>query len=38
MWWTTEGERVLQGAEWAVFGLGVSSLWDEIETSEQEEQ
>jgi hypothetical protein len=38
MWWTNEGERVLQGAEWAVFRLGVSCLWDEIETSEQEEE
>ncbi len=38
MWWTTEGERVLQRAEWAVFRLGVSCLWDEIEASEQEEE
>ena len=38
MWWTTEGERVLQGTEWAVFRLGISCLWDEIEASEQEEE
>ena len=37
MWWTTEGERVLQGAEWAVFRLGVSCLWDDTEASEEEE-
>jgi hypothetical protein len=38
MWWTTEGERVLRGAEWAVFRLGLSCLWDETEASEEEEE
>ncbi len=38
MWWTTEGERVLQGAEWAVFRLGLSCLSDEIEACQQEEE
>ena len=38
MWWTTEGERVLRGAEWAAFRLGLSCLWDETEASGEEEQ
>jgi hypothetical protein len=38
MWWTTEGERVLRGAEWAVFRLALSCLWDETEASGEEEE
>jgi hypothetical protein len=38
MWWTTEGERVLRGAEWAAFRLALSCLWDETEASGEEEQ
>jgi hypothetical protein len=38
MWWTTEGERVLRGAEWAAFRLGLSCLWDETEASGEEEE
>jgi hypothetical protein len=38
MWWTTEGERVLRGAEWVAFRLGLSCLWDETEASGEEEQ
>src|SRR5262249_11467620 len=38
MWWTTEGERVLRGAEWAAFRLGLSCLWDEVEASGEGEE
>jgi hypothetical protein len=37
MWWTSEGERVLHGAEWDLFREGLSSLWDEVEVSEEED-
>ena len=37
MWWTSEGERVLTGAEWELFRLGLSTLWDDVEMSEDEE-
>jgi hypothetical protein len=33
MWRTSEGERVLQGAEWELFRQGLSTLWDDIEES-----
>ena len=38
MWWTTVSERVLRGAEWAVFRLGLSWLWDETEAYGEEEE
>jgi len=28
MWWCPEGERVLRGAEWDLFRVGLSTLWD----------
>jgi hypothetical protein len=37
MWWTSAGERVLSGAEWALFREGLSCLWDEVEMSEDED-
>ena len=37
MWWTSEGERVLQGAEWELFREGLSSLWDDVEAAEEED-
>jgi hypothetical protein len=37
MWWTAEGERVLSGAEWALFREGLSCLWDDVEVSEDED-
>jgi hypothetical protein len=35
MWWTAEGERILSGAEWALFREGLSCLWDDVEGSER---
>ena len=37
MWWTSAGERVLTGAEWDIFREGLSTLWDEVEMSEDED-
>ena len=37
MWWTSEGERVLTGAEWDLFREGLSTLWDDVEMSEDED-
>ena len=37
MWWTSEGERVLRGAEWELFREGVSGIWDHIEASSEED-
>jgi hypothetical protein len=37
MWWTSEGERVLNGAEWVLFREGLSCLWDDVEVSEDED-
>ena len=37
VWWTSEGERVLQGAEWDLFREGLSSLWDDVEAAEEED-
>jgi hypothetical protein len=31
MWWTSEGERVLRGAEWELFREGIGRVWDLIE-------
>lgn len=33
MWWTPDGERILQGAEWELFSEGLSVLWDRVENS-----
>src|SRR5208283_2723796 len=38
MWWTSEDERVLTGAEWGLFRLGLSTLWDDVEMSDDEEE
>lgn len=33
MWWTPDGDRVLQGAEWELFRQGLACLWDSVEES-----
>ncbi|MBY0527466.1 MAG: hypothetical protein K2R98_28980 [Gemmataceae bacterium] len=33
MWYTSDGDRVMRGAEWRLFQLALSSLWDEVEES-----
>src|SRR4051812_19872002 len=38
MWWTAEDERVLTGAEWDLFRLGLSTLWDDVEMSDDDEE
>jgi hypothetical protein len=38
MWWTSEDERVLTGAEWDLFRLGLSTLWDDVEMSDEDEE
>src|ERR1017187_2533771 len=38
MWWTSEDERVLTGAEWDLFRLGLSTLWDDVEMSDDDEE
>ena len=37
MWWTSDGERVLRDAEWALVREGLSCLWDEVEAAEEED-
>lgn len=37
-WWTAEDERVLSGAEWDLFRLGLSTLWDYLEMSDDDEE
>jgi len=31
MWWTSEGERVLHGAEWELFREGLKQAWEVVE-------
>src|ERR1017187_276482 len=38
MWWTSEDERVLSGAEWDLFRLGLSTLWDNFEMCDDDEE
>ncbi len=38
MWWTSEGERVLRGAEWELFREGLAGVWDQIEDSKGDEE
>jgi len=38
MWWTSQGERVLNGPEWELFREGLSCLWDDVEMSEEEDE
>ncbi len=38
MWLTALGTRVLCGAEWELFRVGLSTLWDEIESQPDDEE
>jgi hypothetical protein len=38
MWLTALGTRVLRGAEWELFRVGLSTLWDEIESQPDDEE
>ncbi len=38
MWITALGNRVLRGAEWELFRVGLSTLWDDIESQEDDEE
>src|SRR5262249_15973580 len=38
MWWTSEGECVLNGAEWDLFRLGLSPLGDDGEMPDDYEE
>jgi hypothetical protein len=38
MWITALGVRVLRGAEWELVRVGISTLWDEIESQEDDEE
>jgi hypothetical protein len=38
MWITALGVRVLRGAEWELVRVGVSTLWDDIESQEDDEE
>ncbi len=38
MWITALGTRVLRGAEWELFRVGLSTLWDEIESQQDDEE
>jgi hypothetical protein len=38
MWNTSLGDRVLTGAEWELFRTVVSTLWDDIESQEDDEE
>jgi hypothetical protein len=38
MWWTSEGERVLRGAEWELFREGLAGVWDQIEDSKEDDE
>jgi hypothetical protein len=38
MWITALGTRVLRGAEWELFRVGLSTLWDEIESQPDDEE
>jgi hypothetical protein len=38
MWLTALGMRVLRGAEWELFRVGLSTLWDEIESQPDDEE
>ena len=33
MWWTSQGERALSGAEWELFREGLDMSWDWVEES-----
>jgi hypothetical protein len=33
MWWTPDGDRALQGAEWDLFRAGLDLSWDWVEQS-----
>ncbi len=38
MWLTALGTRVLRGAEWELFRVGLSTLWDDIESQPDDEE
>jgi hypothetical protein len=38
MWLTAVGTRVLRGAEWELFRVGLSTLWDDIESQPDDEE
>lgn len=38
MWITALGTRVLRGAEWELFRVGLPTLWDEIESQQDDEE
>ena len=38
MWITSLGDRVLRGAEWELFRVGLSTLWDDTESQEDDEE
>src|SRR5947209_19176874 len=38
MWITSPGVRVLRGAEWELVRVGFSTLWDEIESQQDDEE
>jgi hypothetical protein len=38
MWWSSEGERVLEGAEWDLFRHGLSTLRDDLELRDDEDE
>ncbi len=38
MWITALGNRVLRGAEWELFRVGLSTLWDDIESQDDDEE
>jgi hypothetical protein len=38
VWITALGNRVLRGAEWELFRVGLSTLWDDIESQEDDEE
>lgn len=37
MWWSSSGERVLNGTERELIREGLSSLWDDVEAAEDED-
>jgi hypothetical protein len=38
MWVTALGNRVLRGAEWELFRVGLSTHWDDIESQEDDQE
>src|SRR3954466_7070868 len=38
VWMTSFGDRVFRGSQWELFRVGVSTLWDETESQEDDEE